>query len=128
MRRYNITPHAYEEGTVIPAKDAVPRIHIAEAPNGEWVRYEDALLAERRVVQAKAVLTDMRRRQTAILRDMGQMKRDFQTLIRKYAEQVGACEGVTFLEDQYRELYSDHPIFTDEEWQLLRSIAGVTDD
>lgn len=53
-----------------------------------------------------------------------------ETLIQKYATHVGACEGVSFLESQYR--YSgmgpkSADEFTDEEWAEIRHIAGETD-
>jgi hypothetical protein len=49
-----------------------------------------------------------------------------ETLIQKYATHVGACEGVSFLESQYR--YSGMGLgsadeFTDEEWVEIRRIA-----
>ncbi len=46
-----------------------------------------------------------------------------ETLIYKYATHVGNCEGVSFLEDQYREASSAPFRFTDEEWEAIRLIA-----
>lgn len=53
-----------------------------------------------------------------------------ETLIQKYATHVGGCEGVSYLESQYRyagmglELADE---FTDEEWAEIRRIAEETE-
>jgi hypothetical protein len=57
VKRYNITPDT------VPGNDtwaAEPRIKIDEAANGEWVRYEDALAAERRAEKIIAVVHEFR--------------------------------------------------------------------
>ena len=47
-------------------------------------------------------------------------------LIKKYADHVASCEGVSFLEDRYSGSCggADDAVFTDEEWDELRRIAG----
>lgn len=53
-----------------------------------------------------------------------------ETLIKKYATHVGACEGVSFLESQYHGSafgLGPEDVFTDEEWAEIRRIAEETD-
>ncbi len=52
-----------------------------------------------------------------------------ETLIQKYATHVGACEGVSYLESQYRHAgrLESADEFTDEEWVEIRRIAEKTD-
>jgi len=52
-----------------------------------------------------------------------------ETLIKKYATHVGACEGVSFLEERYSSpLGGTHEdAFTAEEWAEIRRIAGETE-
>ncbi len=49
-----------------------------------------------------------------------------ETLIQKYATHVGACEGVSYLESQYRHSgmgLDNADEFTDEEWAEIRRIT-----
>ena len=45
-----------------------------------------------------------------------------EALIKKYAKHVGDCEGVSFLENRYRD-----STWTDAEWTDIRNIAEETD-
>ncbi len=48
-------------------------------------------------------------------------------LIEKYAQHVGNCEGVCYLEDHYRDAWGPNGQWTDEEWTEIRRIAGETE-
>jgi hypothetical protein len=43
---------------------------------------------------------------------------DYRTLLLKYIDHVGNCEGVTFLGDRDR----NKSLFTEEEWTLLQQL------
>jgi len=49
-----------------------------------------------------------------------------EALIWKYANQVGCCEGVTYLETRYSGSVGGDDDFTHEEWDEIRRIAKVT--
>jgi hypothetical protein len=43
---------------------------------------------------------------------------DYRTLLLKYINHVGECEGTTFLSDRWH----DDRLFTDEEWSVMQQL------
>ena len=131
MKRYNIT--APEIGVLnngkyyivdeyanvieeVPGNDtwaASATLEVTEDENGEWIRYEDASSTKLFCMMAEGLLA---------------LKDFYRTLIKKYIMHIRDNEGVSYLEDHYRERYRTWVKFEDEEWEMLQAMEKEIDE